>query len=68
MKKKVINPKEKKKEMSIQNPVCGHHTDCFALGKKEKDKCSILMDTDFGEKGCPFYKRDINEIGGRDYE
>ena len=50
---------------NIPRPYCRNHDDCFALYKKRRCRC--LINTDFGSKGCPFYKRDINEIRGREY-
>lgn len=34
-------------------PVCREHPDCHAW---EKGRCVALADTDFGTRGCPFYK------------
>lgn len=40
-------------------PVCRAHPDCHAW---ESGRCIALTDTDFGTRGCPFYKnRDQNE-------
>ena len=41
-----------------RNPPCADaakYRDCFALFKGT-GKCIALARTDFGEKGCPFYK------------
>lgn len=40
-------------------PVCRAHPDCHAW---KNGRCIALTDTDFGTRGCPFYKnRDQNE-------
>ena len=42
-----------KKTRTIPKPKCDLHKDCFAL---EDKKCTCLIDVDFGERDCPFYK------------
>ena len=34
-------------------PVCVKHMDCFA---NKNQRCTILDDTGFGKRDCPFYK------------
>ncbi len=41
------------KQKSIKKPVCDKHTDCFA---NRGGRCLCLIDNDFGNKDCPFYK------------
>ncbi len=48
-----------KKIIVTVNPACNHHKDCFAYSRGH---CTILNNTDFGDKDCAFYKKDINEI------
>ena len=45
-------------ELLFPYPECPHHTDCFAL---EDGKCTCLIDVDFGERDCPFYKDRLSE-------
>ena len=39
----------------IEKPNCEKHKDCFA---NRNGKCICLIDNDFGDKDCPFYKKE----------
>lgn len=42
---------------------CGMHKDCFAYDEGE---CTILKDTDFGKRDCPFYKKHREDVRGKE--
>lgn len=51
--------------LRIECPVCERH-DCAAWDEEE-DGCIALTDNDFGQRGCPFYKKGAkNEPSFRD--